>query len=112
MIIRIFGWALFKVQKVSFKFSKNDSADTAQEERHNIVSDISVNIKDVIHDEQYVRMYYSRDDKIRNEGKLTLINPLYFRYFAGILNKIKTVIKYTVENDCDDIPDKEIIKNI
>ena len=77
------------MSKIYFELSKNDSADTAQEENHNIVSDICVDTKDVIHNEQYVRMYYLRDDDIRNKGKLTLINPLYCHYFSRILNKIK-----------------------
>ena len=42
------------VQSLKFsKLSKNNYADTAQEEKNNIVSDVCANIKDIIHDEQY-----------------------------------------------------------
>ena len=107
---RMFGWALFKVQKKYNKLSKNDCLDTEREEKQKIVSDICVYIKDIIHDEDYVRMYYPIDEGIRNKGRLTLIHPLYCSYFSNILNTIKRVIKYMVEKNGDVIPDKEIIK--
>ena len=93
-----------------FKLNRNNSTDTAQEEKYKVISDICVYIKDVIHDEQYVRIYYPGDDDIRNKGKLTLINLLYCHYFSRILNMIKQIIKYMVDNNCDVIPDKENVK--
>ena len=78
---RMFGWALFKVQTKYNKLSKNDCLDTEREEKQKVVSDICVYIKDVIHDEDYVRMYYPIDEGIRNNGRLTLIHPLYCPFF-------------------------------
>ena len=93
-----------------YKLSRNDSVDTTQEEKQKVISDICVYIKDVVHDEKYVRLYYPIDDDIRNKGKLTLIHPLYCTFFSGILRNIKKVIKYMVDTIGDVIPDKEIVK--
>ena len=71
------------------KLSKNDCLDTEREEKQKVVSDICVYIKDVIHDEDYVRMYYPIDEGIRNKVRLTLIHPLCCTFFSNILNTIK-----------------------
>ena len=83
------GWALFKVQKKYFKLSANDESDTAQTEQMQVISDMCVYSKDVVHDQKYLQLYYPLDEELRNKGKLTLIHPSYCDFFSRILINIK-----------------------
>jgi len=92
------------------RLTANDTVDTAQTEKLTLISDICVNVKDVLHDDKYMRLYYPLSEEIRNKGNLTLIHPLYCGLFSSILNNIKEIIKSMVETSNDVIPDKDSIK--
>ena len=98
-----------KLKKI-MKLTAHDTVDTAQIEKLTILSDMCVNVKDVLHNDKYMRLYYPLDEEIRNRGKLTLIHPLYCDLFSSILCNIKEVIKCMVETSNDVIPDKDLIK--
>ena len=107
---RMFGWALFKVQKKYTRLSKNDIIDTMETEKLKVISDMSVNYKDIVHDEKCMRLYYPLDESIRNRGNLTLIHPSYCHTFSSVLENIKRIVKYMMEENNNVIPDKDAIK--
>ena len=71
---------------------------------------MSVNYKDIVHDEKYMRLYYPLDESIRNRGNLTLIHPSYCHTFSSVLENIKRIVKYMMEENNNVIPDKDAIK--
>ena len=66
--------------------------------------------KDIVHDEIYMRLYYPLDESIRNRGNLTLIHPSYCHTFSSVLQNIKKILKYMMDENNIAIPNKEIIK--
>ena len=78
-----------------------------------MINELSVKIEDVIHNKFYVQMYYPPDEAIRNQGDLTLIEPIYIQYFSNILTNIKQVMKGIDSINKEEIPDQdEVIKRI
>ena len=58
------------------------------EEKLAILDDMKILVTDVINSENYIKLYISSFDMIRNKGHLTLINPIYIKEFALILTDI------------------------
>ena len=52
------------------------------------LDDMKILVTDVINSENYIKLYISSFDLIRNKGYLTLINPNYIKEFALILTDI------------------------
>ena len=78
-----------------------------------MISELSVKIEDVIHNQFYIQMYYPTDEAIRNRGDLTLIEPFYIKYFSNILTNIKQVMKGIDIHNKEAIPDQdEVIKRL
>ena len=58
-------------------------------------------------------MYYPADEAIRNRGDLTLIEPIYIKYFSNILNNIKQIMEGIDSINKKEIPDQnEVIKRL
>ena len=110
---KMFGWALFKVKKKYQKKLDNDNADSIQNDKLLMINELSVKIEDVIHNKFYVQMYYPTDEAIRNRGDLTLIEPIYIKYFSNILNNIKQIMEGIDSINKKEIPDQnEVIKRL
>ena len=54
-------------------------------------------------------MYYPVDEAIRNQGKLTLIDPKYIKYFSNILMDIKHIMEGLDSVNNEEIPDKDVV---
>ena len=73
---------------------------------------MSVFVQYIINDQDYIRLYYSNNDCIRNRGSLTLIHLIYVTDFSNILKLLKHCLnEYNDQNDTP-ISDKDIIKNM
>ena len=107
---RMFGWALFKTRRKYNNWCKNDTVEEQITEKLNVIMDMCVDYKDVLHNERYVRLYYPLDESIRNKGNLTLIRPNYCNQFSSILSHIKRIVKYMTEVNDNKIPDKDTIR--
>ena len=58
-----------------------------------ILDDMCVKLIDVIHNENYIRLYYPCDERLKNKGDLTLIDPAYCPHFSGLLQQLKEIFK-------------------
>ena len=80
----IFGWTLFKVKKKYRKLINKGPDNKYFYEKCIILKDMSVETEHIICNEYYVRMFYPLDDRLRNNGKSTLIHPNFCKVFSAL----------------------------
>ena len=107
---RIFGWAIHKQRKVYVKLIKAGHMNGVYDEKLAILNNMKKVITDVIEDANYIKLYVSKYDLIRNEGYLTLINPIYVREFALLLTDITRETRYDEALDKIIFPNKDNIQ--
>ena len=74
---------------------------------------MTVNILDVANNLPYIRMYYPVDDALRNRGNLTLVSPIFVKYFSLLLSLIHKTLADNMDENNDSIPTKkEIVKTM
>ena len=106
---RMFGWALFKVKKKYKKWISQGWDNKFYAAKSIILDDMTVVAEDIMCNEHYVRMYYPLDDRLRNEGRLTLIHPNYCKQMSELLKNITRVISNRFEVLDEVIPNKDDI---
>ena len=103
---RLFGWALFKLKKKYKKLIDKNSVNSIYEGKYMMLDNMIVMVNDVIHDTQYIRLYYPLDDVLRNSGNLTLVSPNYVKYLSGILQLAFRCLRLSVHDDKVAIPEQ------
>ena len=106
---KIFGWAFFRVKKKYWKLINKGSDNKYFYEKCIILEDISVEAEDTICNEYYARMFYPLDDRLRNNGELTLIHPSYCKLFSVLLKSITSILSNRREFLNEVIPNKDDI---
>ena len=81
----LLGWTLFKLKKKYKKLIDKNSASSIYEGKYTILDNMIVMVNEVIHNTQYIRLYYPLDDALHNRGKLNLVSPNYVKHLFGIL---------------------------
>ena len=105
----MFGWALFKLRKRYKKKCNIDDTNVITLEKRMILDDMCVKLIDVIQNENYIRLYYPMDERLKNKGDLTLIDPSYCPHFSGLLQQLKDIFKGIKDTDAVDIPDQQLV---
>ena len=85
---RIFGWSIYKERKQVMKLIKKASMNHNHDIKLSLLDNMTVSMKDICLDVNYIKIYVPSDDLIRNRGNLTYICPKYIFHFAEILTII------------------------
>ena len=71
-VIRLFGWAIMKTIK---RYSKlKDAISSGGDDIKTMLEDMITYVTSILHNKEYVRLYYPMDDAIINRGQLILIS--------------------------------------
>ena len=109
---RIFGWSIYKERKQVMKLIKKASMNHNHDIKLSLLDNMTVSMKDICLDVNYIKIYVPSDDFVRNRGNLTYICPKYIFHFSQILTIITTATKVNTDNPTFEKPDKEEIKKI
>ena len=76
-----------------------------------MLNDMCTDVTKVIHDKDYMRLYYPLDDAIRRKGKRTLISPPYVKQLSQLLKIAREKILQVNRSDEIIVPlDADIIR--
>ena len=109
---RLFGWALYKEKKLMNKMSMANKCNNEHVVKLEILDEMTVLITDVSLDTNYIKVYVPLDDRIRDEGYLTLISPKYAFSFAQILTMITKETTVDIDSPQFTKPDKGKIQDL
>ena len=97
---RVFGYTLKKTFAKYQKMKSNNQNDNVIKGIYDMLEDMRTDVTSVIHDKQYMRMYYPLDDAVRNKGRLTLISPFYVKHLSNLLRYARdAIVKHNISDD-------------
>ena len=96
---RLFGWALIETIKIYYKLRDANSSDHIRDNIVIIIEDTRTYVTSIVHDKDYIRLYYPLDDAIRKRGYLTLVYIPYIKDFSDLLKIAKEKARENKQED-------------